>query len=158
MNGQRPQSISKVLIHQSALARLYFVKDFEAGHSVELKPIRHSHHLFRFAKWSEKRFKCQQKGLGRRATRLILSSLPVVFWTPLKMKCSVLNYVTHNINQNFAFVLCCFQCELVQCYDTGLVLPHNKMKCNSVCTSSARLDAAGTGLRRNSLAWHLPPT
>lgn len=36
-------------------------------------------------------------------------------------------------------------------YDTGLVLPHNKVECNSVYNSSARLGGAGTGLKSNFL-------
>lgn len=144
MNGQRPQSISKVLIHQSALARLYFVKDFEAGHSVELKPISHSCHLFRFAKWSEKRFKCQQKGLGRRTTRLVLSSPTDVFWMPLKAKCipvcdhNVMHFAFSGIQNHHIISKPCL-CVLLlwmsidAVYDTGLVLPLKKMEFNSVC-------------------------
>lgn len=113
MNGHRPQSISKVLIHQSALARLYFVKDFEAGHSVELKPISHFCHLFRFPKWPGKRFRCQQKGLGRRTTRLVLISPTDVFWMPLKAKC--ITWWDRTLHQNLAFVFWCFECELIQC-------------------------------------------
>lgn len=34
-------------------------------------------------------------------------------------------------------------------YDTGIVLPHNKVECNSVYYSSAHLGDAGTGLKSN---------
>lgn len=153
MNGQRPQSISKVLIHQSALARLYFVKDFEDGHSVELKPISYSCHLFRFTKWSEKRFKCQQKGLGRRTTRLLHSSPTVVFWMPLKAKCVTSCDPRVTSKPCLCFMLLWMWIDAV--YGMGLVLPHKKMECNSVCNPSTHLDDAGTAWKSNGLAWNL---
>lgn len=148
MNGQRPQSISKVLIHQSALARLYFVKDFKAGHCVELKPISHFCHLFRFTKWSEKRFKCQQKGLGRRTTRLVLSSPTDVFWMSLKAKCIILSDPHLTSKPYLCFLLLWMWIDTV--CDMGHVAPR-KMECNP----STHLDDAGTAWKSNCFAWNL---
>lgn len=40
-------------------------------------------------------------------------------------------------------------------YGMGLVLPHKKMECNSVCNPSTHLDDAGTAWKSNGLAWNL---
>lgn len=131
MNGQRPQSISKVLIHQSALARLYFVKDFEAGHSVELKPISHFCHLFRFAKWSEKRLKCQQKRLGRRTPRLVLSS-PTDVLDATEGKMQHIMWPEPHIKPMPLF--CCFGWELKQYMTWDLCCPIRRWNVTQVHT------------------------
>lgn len=147
MNGERPQLISKVLIHQSASARLYFVKDFEAGRHVEWRPISHSRHLFRFAKWSEKRFKCQQKQLGRRTTST------VVLWVHWRQK--ALQRITR-YSRTMTLVYVAFNVYLYSVWHR-LVLPLTRWN-GTQCTTRCTLRWCWYWFEEGCLAWHLPQT